>query len=148
MEYCFKVLECQIFFAEYQIISLQNLSTSIAISYKFVLKSVKSLNWIFWVIEYWFKTLEYQIWSPNTKVFYCKSREKLEALKQLSSYIGASFTFCLKSVKSLNRMFSAIEYWFKALECQIWWTNTILFLCEVKTNLRTLEKFSPYIRVS
>ena len=157
MEDWFKALECQICLKnsisiswrnEAKLQSLQKLSPYIEVSYKFVLKSVKSLNWSFWLIEYWFKALEWQIWSTNTKVFYCKSMEKLEALKQLSPYIGASFTFCFKSVKSLNRMFSAIEYWFKALECQIWWTNTILFFCEVKTNLRTLEKFSPYIRVS
>ena len=40
----------------YNLGTIQKLSLYIGVSYKFVLKSIKSLNRIFWVIEYWFKT--------------------------------------------------------------------------------------------
>ena len=64
--YWFKALECQIcsanikpFFweSEKNRGTLQKLSPYNGVSYKFVLKSVESLNRIFWVIEYWFKAL-------------------------------------------------------------------------------------------
>ena len=64
--YWFKALECQIcsanikpFFweSEKNHGTLQKLSPYNGLSYKFVLKSVESLNRIFWVIEYWFKAL-------------------------------------------------------------------------------------------
>ena len=57
--------------------TFQKLSPYIWVSYKFVLKSVKSLNRIFWVIKYWFKALECHIWSMNSKPFFWESEAKL-----------------------------------------------------------------------
>ena len=83
------------------------------------MKPAKNLNGIFWVIEYWFKALAYKIWSTNTKPFSWESEKNLETLHKLSAYIGVSYKFVLKSVKGLNRISRVIEYWFKALECQL-----------------------------
>ena len=139
MEYWFKTLESQFgrliqnhFFweSEAKFETLQRLSIYIGVSYKFVLKSVKGLNQNFWVIEYWFKTLECQFWSTNRKLFFWESKTKLETLQKLFPYIEVSFKFALKSVKTLNRVFWAMEYWFKAWECQIWLTNTKPFFWE------------------
>ena len=58
------------------------------------------------------------------KPFFLESEAKLQTLQKLSTYIRVSYKFVLKSVKTLNRIFWAIEYWFKALECQIQSTNT------------------------
>ena len=51
------------------------------VSYKFRLKSVKSLKEIFWIMEYWFMALECQIWSTNTKNIFAKTRQTLEIIK-------------------------------------------------------------------
>ena len=120
----------------------------IGFSYKFVWKSVKSLNGIFWAIESCYKILECQIWQTNINFFSWGNKSKLETLKNLSPYIGVSFKCVCKSVESLNRIFSVIEYWFKALEWQICWTNTKLFLWETEKNLGTLQKLSSYFGVS
>ena len=125
-----------------------NLISKLEFPVNWLLKSVKSLNEIFLAIEYYLKTLECQIWSTNAISFSWENETKLKTLKNLSPYIGVSFKFVLKTIKSLNRIFVDMEYWFKALECQIWLTNTILFLWETETNLGTLQKLSPYIRVS
>ena len=77
----------------------------IGVSDKFVLKSVKSLNKILWVIEYWFEALECQIRSKNLKPFFWESEAKLETLQKLSLYIGVCYKFGLKSVKTLNKTF-------------------------------------------
>ena len=104
--------------SEAKLQTLQKLSPYIWISYKLVLKSLKSPNRIFWKIEYWFKALECQIWSMNTKPFFWESEAKLQTLQKFSPYIGVFFKFVLNSVKHLNRIsFWAVEYWSKTLEC-------------------------------
>ena len=157
MKYWFKAWECQIwltntkpFFweSEAKLQTLQRLFLYIGVSYKFVLKSVKRLDWIFCVIEYWFKALECQIWSTNTKVFFWESKAKLETLQKLSPYIGVSYKFALKSAKTLNRIFWAMKYWFKAWECQIWLTNTKPFFWESEAKIQTLQRLFLYIGVS
>ena len=98
----------------------QNLKFSIKIyrhirlSYKFVLKLLKSLSWMFWVIEYLYKAKKYQTLSTAAKPFFWKSEVNLETFQQPSPYIGVSYKFILKSAKSLNQIFWAMEYWFKA----------------------------------
>ena len=92
--------------------------------------------------------LQCQICSTNTKSFFSQDQAKSESLQKLSPFIGVSHQFVLKSVKSLNRIFLAMEYRFKALECQIWSTNTKSFAWEVDTNLGTVQNLFPYIRVS
>ena len=99
-------------------------------------------------MEYWFKALECQIWSTNTKAFFWEYKEKLQTAPKLSPYIGVSYKFLLQSIKGLNQIFWVIEYWFKALECQIWWKNTNLFFWESEANLGTVEKLPPYTEVS
>ena len=74
--------------------------------------------------------------------------QSLKVSKNISLYIAVSYKLVLKSVKSLTRIFSVIEYWFNALECQICSTNTNLSFWESKINLGTLEKLFPYIGVS
>ena len=90
---------------------------------------VKRLNQIFWAMEYWFKTLWCQIWSTNTESFFWKSEAKLETLQICSLDIGVSYKTTLRSAKSLYRIFWAMQYWFKTLQCQIWLTNTKIFIC-------------------
>ena len=85
------------------------------VSYKFVLKSVKSLNRILWTTEYWFKALKCKIWLTTTQPYFSKSKANVETLQKRSPYIGVSYKFVLKSVKSLNWILWATEYWFKAL---------------------------------
>ena len=109
--------------------------------------SAKSLNRIFWVIPYWFKTLDCEIWSTNTKSCFWESEEKLQTLQKLSPYISFSHKFVVKPVKSLNRIFWAMQYCFRTLECRIWSTNTKPFLWESEGKLETLLKLSLYIGV-
>ena len=78
------------------------LSPYIGVSYKFVLKSVKSLNQIFWAMEYWCKALECQIWQTNTKLFFQESEAKLGTLQKLSPYIGVVYKFDLKCLRNLS----------------------------------------------
>ena len=104
---------------------------------KFVLKSVKSLNRILWATEYWFKSLKCQIWLTNTKPFFWESEATVETLQKPAPCIWVSYNFVLKSVKILNRIFWALEYWFKALKCQIWLTNTKPFFWESEANVET-----------
>ena len=110
--------------------TLQKFSPYIWVFYKFVLKSVKSLNRMLWATEYWFKALKWEIWLTNTKAFFWESLAKIETLQNFSSYIWVFYKFVLKSVKSLNRMSWATEYWFKALKWEIWLTNTKPFFLE------------------
>ena len=128
IEYWFKALAYKIWStntkpfsweSEKNLETLHKLSAYIGVSYKFVLKSVKGLNRISRVIEYWFKALECRIWLTSTKPFFWVSEGKLKNLQKLSPYLGVSYKFALKSVKSLNRIFWVFEYWFKALECQL-----------------------------
>ena len=133
MEYWFKALKCQIWLSntkpffwdtEANLEPFQKLSRYILVSYKFVLKYVNSLRRIFCNMEYWFKTLKDQSWLTNTKPFFWESKANLETLQKISPLISVFYIFVLKSVKSLNRIFWAMEYWFKALKFQIWLTNT------------------------
>ena len=78
-------------------------------------------------MEYWFEALESQIWSANTKPLFWKNETNLGTRQRLFTYIGVLYKFVLKFVKNLSQIFLAMEYWFKALECQIWSTNTKLF---------------------
>ena len=117
------------------------------IPYKFVLKSVKSLNRILWVSEYWFKALKCQSWLTNTKPLFWESEANVETLQKRSPYIWVSYKFILKSVKSVNRILWALEYWFESLKCQIWLTNTKPFFWENEANVETLQKRSLYIWV-
>ena len=186
--------------------TLQKFSPYIGVSYNFVLKCVKGRNRIFWVIEYWYKALEWQIWSTNRKLFFFgKARQsfkfsknvlsilefptncsevcqrpksnllsdwtlvkgfrmwnlvdeyetiflgkwdKLGTLQKVSAYIGVSYKCFRKPPKGQNRIFWVIEYWNKALECQIWLSNTRPFFWEREAKLRTLQKLSFFIGVS
>ena len=112
------------------------------------MKSVKSLNRIFWGTEYLFKALKCQIYFVNTKTFFWENETNLETLKKLSPYVWVSYKFVLKSVNNLNRISWAREYWFKALKCQIWLTNTKPFFWESEANIETLLNVSPYVWVS
>ena len=123
----------------------KNVSLYIAVSYKLVLKSVKSLTRIFSVIEYWFKVLECQICSTNTNPSFWESQINLGTLEKLFPYIGVSYKFVLKSVKRLNQILWAMDYSFKALQCQIWSTNTKSFFWKNEAKRETLQKLFLYI---
>ena len=97
--------------------TLQKLCRYIEVSCKYILKYVKSLNGKFWAMEYCFWGLEWQIWNTNTQPFLWKSKKNPGNLWKRSCNIGVSYKFVLKSVKSWNRIFWAMEHWFKALEC-------------------------------
>ena len=84
----------------------------------------------------------------NTKLFSWGSEKKVGTVQKLSPYIRFLYKFVLKSIKRLNQIFSVIQYSFKALECQIWWTNIKLFFWKSRTNLRTLQTLSAYMNVS
>ena len=118
------------------------LSPYIWVSYKFIFKSIKSLNWILWATKYWFKALKYQIGLTNTKPFFWELEANSETLQNFSSYNWVYYTFVLKSVTSLNRILGATEYWFKALKCRIWLTNTKPIFWENEANFETLQKLS------
>ena len=134
--------------SEANVETLQKLSPYIWVSYKFVLKSVNSLNWIFLGTEYWFKTLKCQIWLTNTKPFFCEGEGNFKTLQNSSSYIWVSQKFAFKSVRSLNWILWATEYWLRALKWEIWLTNRKPFFYESEANVETLQKVSPYIWVS
>ena len=81
----------------------------------------------------------------STKPFFWENKANLETLQKPTPYIWVSYIFVLKSVNSLNRILWATEYWFKALKCQIWLTNTKPFSWENEANLETLQKLSMYL---
>ena len=103
--------EYKLFFwkSEANIETFQKLLSHIGVPYKLVLGSIKSLNRIFWVIEYWYKAQKCKIWSTNAKLFFWKSEANLEASQKICSQFVVSYKFLLKSVKSLNQTW-AIEY--------------------------------------
>ena len=160
MEYRFKALKCQIWLTntkplfplfwkrETNLETLEKRSGYIWVSYKFVFKSVKDLNRIFWTMQYWLKALKCPIWLTNTKPFFWESKANLETLQILSRYIWDSYKFVLTSVKKLNRIFWAIEYWLKALKWQICLRNTEPFFWESEADIETLQKLSPNIDVT
>ena len=156
-EYWFKALKCQFwltntkpFFweSEANVESLQKRSPYISVSHKFVLKTVKILTRISWATEYWLKALKWQIWLTNTKPLFWESEANVETLQKPSPYIWVSFKFASKSEKSLNRILWSTEYWFTALKCQFWLTNTKPFFWEREANVETLLKPSLYTGVS
>ena len=108
------------------------------------MKYVKSRNRILWALEYWLKSLKCQIWLTNTKPYFRESEANVETLQKRCPYTWVSYKFVLKSVKSLNRILWATKYWFKALKCQIWLTNTKPLHWESEANVETLQKRSPY----
>ena len=69
------------------------------------------------------------MWLTNKKLFFQKKEENLETFQKRSPYIENSFKSLFKSAKSLNKIFWAMEYWFKALKYQILLTNTEPFFC-------------------
>ena len=131
--------------SEENVETIQKFSPYICVSYKFVLKSVKILNRISWATESSFKSLKCQIRLTNTKPFLWQSKANVETLQKCFSYIGVSYKLVLESVKRRNRIFWDTEYWFKALKCEIWLTNTKLFFWESEANVETLQKPSSYI---
>ena len=76
----------------------------------------------------------------STKSVFWKNEAKLETLQKLSPDIWVFNKFVLKSSKTLNQIFSVIEYWSKALECKIWLTNTKSFCWESEASLQILQK--------
>ena len=116
--------------------------------YKFVLKCLNVLNWIFWTREYCFKALKCKNWLTNTNPLFWQSETNIETLQNFSVDIWVFYKFVLKSVKSLNQILWATEYWFKALKCQILSTNTKPFFWETKSKIETLQKFFPFLWVS
>ena len=156
-KYWLKALKCQIwltntkpFFSESEANTetLQKRSFYIWVSCKFVLKSVKSLNRILWATEYCFKALKCQIWLTNTKIFFWESEANVETLQKPSPYLWVSYKFVLKFVKSLNQVLSAIEYWFKALKYQIWFTNANHFSKKAKQTLKLSKNLFPIFEFS
>ena len=81
-------------------------------------------------------------------IFFWKNRRNLGTLPKFSPYTGVSYNVVLKCVKGRNRIFWAIEYWCKTLECQIWSTIRKLFSWESETKLQILQKRSLYVGVS
>ena len=134
--------------SEAKLKTLQKLSHYIGVSYKLVSESVKRLNRVFWKIEYWFIALECQIWSTNTKPFFWESEAKLETLQKLSASIGVTYKFVLKCLKSRNRIFLDIKYWFKTLECLSWSTNTKPFSGKARQSFKLSRNFLPILQFS
>ena len=94
--------------------TFEKLSSHIGILYKLILEPVKSLNRILWVTEYLYKAKKYQIWSTTAKTIFVKNETNLETFQKRFPYTRVSYKSVLKSVKSLNRFFWAMEFWLKA----------------------------------
>ena len=147
MEYWFKALNCQYwlrntkpFFLknETNVETLQNFSHHIWVCHKFVLRSFKRMNRIFWAKEFRFKASKCQIWLAIKKPYFWESKANFEPFQKLFPNIWASYKFVLRSVNRLNRIFWAMEYWFTALKCQIGLTNTKPFFWKSAANFETL----------
>ena len=88
VEHWFKSLKCQIWLTNTKPFFLEkrdrrwnsrkNFSPCIFLFYKFVLKSVSSLNQLVWATEYWFKALKVQICFTNTKLLFQESEANIE----------------------------------------------------------------------
>ena len=98
---------------------LPKLSPYIGVFNESVLKSVKDLNRTFWVIEYWFKASECQIWSTNTKTIFWESETVLGTLQKLSPYIGVAYKFVLKCVRNLSWLWFSFFQMFWMLNVQL-----------------------------
>ena len=119
IEYWYKAQECKTWSANTKPLCWQS-NVKLEVSKKvslhirvFYWKSRKA--WIFWAIKYLYKAKKQQIWSTNAKEFFWKGEASLENFKQRSPYIENSYKLVLKSVKSLNWIFWAIQYWLRAL---------------------------------
>ena len=145
-EYWFKVLKCQVwltianpFFwkSEANVKTIQKPSLYIWVSYKLILKSVKSLNRTLWTTESWLKLLKCQTWLTNTKPFFWESEANVNTLQRHSPYIWVSYKSVFKSVKSLKPILWTTEYWLKVLKYQTCFTNTKSFLWKSEANIET-----------
>ena len=115
----------------------EKLSPYIGIYYNFVLKSVKSLNRIFWIMEHWFKALEWQIWFMIKKHFF-RSRRNLWALQKLSPCIGVSFKKFFEVFEKPKS--NILSYWILVQSFPFFW--------EIDANLQIPQKHFPFIEVS
>ena len=97
IEYWFKALAYKIWStntkpfsweSEKNLETLHKLSAYIGVSYKFVLKSVKGLNRISRVIEYWFKALECRIWLTIQNHVSGKLRQSFKLSKNFLPILG------------------------------------------------------------
>ena len=109
------------------------------------MKSVKSPNQIFWAMEYWFKALQCQIWSTNTKLFFWKSQVNLEIFQKLSSHIGVPYKLVLGSVKGIHRIFCSelLNIWKRLKHAKFgqWIKNH--FYGKARQTLKLSKKFAP-----
>ena len=107
----------------------------------------KSLNQILWASEYWFKALKCQFWLTNTTAFLSKKEAKpWPSPKTFSLYLGflqICFEVCQKP-KSKVMSFGILAQGFK-MPNLVNEYKTIFW--ESGANVKTLQKFSPYIRV-
>ena len=99
-------------------------------------------------MEYWFRFYNAKFARQIQNRFSRKTRQKLESLQKLSPFIGVSHKSVLKSVKSITRIFWAVEYRFKSVKWQIWLTNTKPCFWKNEAKLQTLQKLSPDIGIS
>ena len=113
------------------------------VCHKFVLRSVKRMNRIFWAKEFRFKASKCQIWLGIKKPFFWESDRNFDSFQKLFPNIWASYKFVLRSVNSLNRIFWGTEYWFNALKCQIWLTNQKHFSRKARQTLKLPKNVLP-----
>ena len=74
------------------------------------------------------------------KLFWSVSKAWIESFKLSKNFF--------KSVEGLNRISWAMEYWFKALKCQLWLTNTKPFSWESKASIETLKNLFSHTEVT
>ena len=119
----------------------QKVSRYYAVSYKFVLKSVKSLIQICSVFNISLRLQTVKFGGRRRNYLSGKPRP---SFKYLESFFFL-LEFLLKSIKRLNRIFQAQEDSFKALQCQILSINTKSFVWESEAKLGTILKLSPIL---
>ena len=100
--------------------SLQKLSPDIGVAYKLVLKCFETWKWMFWAMKYWFKSLECQTWSTNTKPFFWESEKNLGTFQNLSRYIIVAYKFVLKCVRNLSCLWFSFFQMLCMLNVQLW----------------------------
>ena len=111
--------------------TFQKLSSRIGVLYKLVLGSVKILNWIFRVTEYWYNA---------QKCKTCINEHKTTFLVKLRVF---QKKIVLKFLKTLNRMFWVIKYLCKAKKYQIWSTNTKSFFGKARQTFKLSNNVLP-----
>ena len=77
------------------------------------------------------------------KINFLGSESSLKTLRKVLPHIGVSYNFLLKSVKSLNRMFWLIEYWYESKKCQICSATIKPFLWDSELNIETFQTCPP-----